>query len=114
MRNIGRRFIPGIRIEVKEDEPDEKVAPTNGHGLGPGHGSILDKISGIRVTTEEIQRDNDDTDTDVDVSNLSTTNGGVVDGDDDADGNDAVNDNDVDESFVIPTGLSTKTIFVST
>ena len=106
MRNIGRRFIPGIRIEVKEDEPEEKVGPANGVG------GILDKISGIRVTTQEIQRDSDD----ITVSDFASTNGKVDDGDDDDDNDDnngvmtCNDDADVNESFVIPTSTSTNFI----
>ena len=111
MRNIGRRFIPGIRIEVKEDEPEEKIGPANGGG------GILDKISGIRVTTQEIQRDSDD----ITVSDFASTNGKVDDGDDvddnvDSNGvtfNGSNDDADVNESFVIPTSTSTNFIWLT-
>ena len=110
MRNIGRRFIPGIRIEVKEDEPEEKVGPANSVG------GILDKISGIRVTTQEIQRDSDD----ITVSDFASTNGKVDDEDvdDNVDSNGVTfngsnDDADVNESFVIPTSTSTNFIWLT-
>jgi len=99
MRNTGNRFIPGIRIEVKEEEPEEKVISSVEKMPIPGKGSdanILDKISGIRVTTEEFRRDEN-----------MPTNGNTVDDDDysDTDGKTGADadDNDVDESFVVST-----------
>ncbi len=49
MRLTGNKFIPGIRIEVKEDEPEDKKT---------GKVEILDKLSGLKISTTEIQNDN--------------------------------------------------------
>jgi len=47
----GNKFIPGIRIEVKEDEPEEKKS---------GKGEILDQLTGLKISTTEIQDEVDE------------------------------------------------------
>jgi len=94
MRNTGNRFIPGIRIEVKEEEPEAEIIFENLKSSNPANGTtagngILDKLVGIHVTTEEIPTDDN----------------GVTSLRDDADvDNDANGDDDVEESFVVPSG----------
>ena len=54
MRLTGKKFIPGIRIEVKEDEPEEKTVQKNETKDG-----ILDKLSSISISTVEFQPQGD-------------------------------------------------------
>ena len=54
MRLTGKKFIPGIRIEVKEDEPEEKNVEKNETKDG-----ILDKLSSISISTVEFQPQGD-------------------------------------------------------
>jgi hypothetical protein len=61
MRLTGNKFIPGIRIEVKEDEPEVKNYQ-NGSDQIPGsctssENGILSKLSGISISTEEVEVD---------------------------------------------------------
>ena len=92
MRNTGHRFVPGIRIEVKEEEPEEEIIFQNFKASNAGNGTsngnaILDKLVAIEVTTEEVPS-NDTNVTPVDVHN---------------DVND--DDDDVEESFIVPSGI---------
>ena len=54
MRVTGKKFIPGIRIEVREDEPEEKTVQKNETKDG-----ILDKLSTISISTVEFQPQGD-------------------------------------------------------
>ena len=45
MRLTGNKFIPGIRIEVKEDEPEEKK---------PGKVEMIDQLAGLKISTTEV------------------------------------------------------------
>ena len=51
MRLTGNKFIPGIRIEVKEDEPEEKK---------PGKVEILDQLAGLKISTTEVHDEADE------------------------------------------------------